>query len=494
MDFQAEALWNKIEAFTFDDEGTTLTFAARLARENGWRLGYAQRVVDEYRRFVFLSMVAGHAVSPCEAVDQAWHLHLTYTHSYWQKLCEEILPRPLHHVPTTGRTEEAGKFEDWYSKTLESYERFFKHAPPSDIWPPPGKQMESVVDSRWVNVRDYFVIPRNPLNWFALLLLVVLPLLSIGGCQAEVAGDVTPFDFDGVTFLKFYAMVAGVSFVLAVMLRWMIPISEPPIPVDVSDPNLAAYLAHGPKGLVLATIAKLLQEKKLEMAEGSYNGGRVEKQLIAVNTSASNASTLERHILREANSTGKDNLKKVIANSVPIAKEMGAKLTEMGLFEPNPFEPTIRRWLPSLILLGIALFGFVKMGIGIAREKPFLFVAIMAAAVLVASIWLAIRKGRTPRGDAILADWQHKHAHLNPAAPGTQINTPDDYFLATGLFGIFAFSSGDLYPLAQEYRQEQNSFWGGYGAGCSSGCGDGGSGCGSSCGSGCGSGCGGCGS
>ena len=59
----------------------------RLASENGWSREYAVRVMQEYRRFAFLAVAAGHPVSPSDAVDQAWHLHLVYTRSYWDEFC-----------------------------------------------------------------------------------------------------------------------------------------------------------------------------------------------------------------------------------------------------------------------------------------------------------------------------------------------------------------------------------------------------------------------
>lgn len=66
---------------TSDDIG--LTFVGRLARDNGWKPGYAERVYREYLRFVFLAATAGHPVTPSVDVDEVWHLHLCYTRSYW---------------------------------------------------------------------------------------------------------------------------------------------------------------------------------------------------------------------------------------------------------------------------------------------------------------------------------------------------------------------------------------------------------------------------
>ena len=64
-----------------------------------------------------------------------WHLHLTYTRSYWDRFCGEVLGQTIHHGPTKGGPDEAEKFDRWYQKTLESYQRVFGEEPHTDIWP-----------------------------------------------------------------------------------------------------------------------------------------------------------------------------------------------------------------------------------------------------------------------------------------------------------------------------------------------------------------------
>src|SRR6266481_5856255 len=137
MNAQHVELCRRIERFQLDSSEAALPFSARLARENNWPLGYAQRVITEYKRFTFLAVAAGHPVSPSEDVDQAWHLHLTYSQSYWKVFCPEVLGKPLHHQPTQGGETERDKFNDWYARTLESYEAFFGGPTPGDIWPSP---------------------------------------------------------------------------------------------------------------------------------------------------------------------------------------------------------------------------------------------------------------------------------------------------------------------------------------------------------------------
>lgn len=155
-----ETLLAKILAFEPDDPGAQLPFTARLAREQGWTHVFAGRVVGEYKRFVALAMLAGHPVTPSEQVDQAWHLHMVYTESYWHGLCRDTLGCDLHHSPTAGGSDEGAKFTDWYVKTLESYRRIFGAEPPADIWPSPGDRFADAAGGRWVNTADFWLVPK----------------------------------------------------------------------------------------------------------------------------------------------------------------------------------------------------------------------------------------------------------------------------------------------------------------------------------------------
>ena len=110
--YESDGLWNRIEQFEFGLSDASLTFADRLARENGWSRQYADRVIEEYRRFCYLAMTAGHHVTPSEEVDQAWHLHLLYSENYCRDFCGDTLGRDLHHGPTRGGPSEGEKYAD----------------------------------------------------------------------------------------------------------------------------------------------------------------------------------------------------------------------------------------------------------------------------------------------------------------------------------------------------------------------------------------------
>ncbi len=150
-----------LSRFEIGPQDISLTFQDRLARDNGWSEAFTTRVIAEYKRFVFLAKFAGHPVTPSDQVDQAWHLHLVYTESYWKELCGEILSMELHHGPTKGGKSEGDKFRDWYGKTLESYNKFFGAPPPRDIWPGIEDRFRNVTSFRRLNLADSFVIPKR---------------------------------------------------------------------------------------------------------------------------------------------------------------------------------------------------------------------------------------------------------------------------------------------------------------------------------------------
>ena len=151
MDTPADAaLWQRIADHHIGPADASLSFAARLARENRWTPVYAERVIGEYKRFCYLAMTAGHEVTPSDAVDQAWHLHLTYSRDYWQTFCSRVLGRDLHHGPTAGGPVERDRYYRQYAATLAAYEATFGDPPPADIWP--GAHRRFAVDSRGIRV------------------------------------------------------------------------------------------------------------------------------------------------------------------------------------------------------------------------------------------------------------------------------------------------------------------------------------------------------
>lgn len=209
MNDRQQDVLRKLRQFRIDDEHggrPDLTFAQRLARENRWSVVYAERVVDEYKRFAFLACFAGHPVTPSDQVDQAWHLHMTYTRSYWDRFCTQVLGRPLHHDPTRGGAGEDAKFDDWYARTLESYQGVFGDEPPADIWPPSSVRFNP--HQRWVRIDAgrHWLIPRVRIGRAAAATALLATPIAAAGC--------TPNNWPPTIFIV--AIVSVIAFTLIV--------------------------------------------------------------------------------------------------------------------------------------------------------------------------------------------------------------------------------------------------------------------------------------
>lgn len=125
-------LWERLQTYAFDGAGSA-PYSVKLARAEGWSPGYTARVIEEYRRFIYLTQVSPQQATPSQAVDAAWHMHLTFTRDYWENLCPNILGKPLHHQPCAGE-EEMPRYRDQFAASKALYEAEFGAEPPADIW------------------------------------------------------------------------------------------------------------------------------------------------------------------------------------------------------------------------------------------------------------------------------------------------------------------------------------------------------------------------
>ncbi|HJZ90069.1 MAG TPA: hypothetical protein VKE40_04305, partial [Gemmataceae bacterium] len=250
MNTATRELYVRIRAFSIDEGQPVLSFETRLARENDWSIAFARRVEAEYKRFVFLAMTSGHAVTPSTVVDEAWHLHLMYTRSYWQRFCGDVLGRPLHHEPTRGGPDEDAKFRRQYQQTLTAYRETFDEDPPADIWPRPSARPGPGCP----------IVSKSVARRAGLATAALACVVTVTGCGAAM----NPFDLPGVTFLKFLIPLLAVALIIGYMWReWLRgPGPQPDDKAPQIDWDEAAYLAaigrgRGAERLSSAAIARL---------------------------------------------------------------------------------------------------------------------------------------------------------------------------------------------------------------------------------------------
>ncbi|MEM8838275.1 MAG: hypothetical protein AAGE89_09300 [Pseudomonadota bacterium] len=178
------ALHKRVFSITFDDPDASFPFSERLARDNAWDEDFAKRVLFEYRRFAYLIVRSGRELTPSDAVDQAWHLHLTYSRHYWGEWTD-ALGRSIHHGPTKGGGGEARRYDQNYRDTLTLYEETFGEAPPKAIWPDPKERFRNPERFKRLDTSQYVILKRPSLVGlaavFGLLLLGLTAFTHFGG-------------------------------------------------------------------------------------------------------------------------------------------------------------------------------------------------------------------------------------------------------------------------------------------------------------------------
>jgi uncharacterized protein (TIGR04222 family) len=495
------SIQERLAAYTFDEPDAAETFTTRLARENRWREAYARRVVTEYRRFCELAITAGHPVTPSDQVDQAWHLHLTYTRSYWDGFCEQVLGRPLHHNPSRGGAAEQRRYRNDYARTLSSYRAHFGVLPPADIWPAPEQRFGDDLQFARVNLARHWVIrkPTLPRLRFgegsrrALRRSLLSTAMVLGGSALGCAslGLVSPLDLSGGSFLSLYVPFAVVTLVVGLVIQRASRPNTLSRSHDIPrlDAYEAAFLTGGAKVALTTAFANLV-------AMGVFRFDAQTKSVSRSPAASRPPHPLERALddrLRESSAADPSSgqaVASVLARPHSLTQAVQTKLEQAELVAPR-----------SLIALACALLvpalGMAKIAVGVSRDKPVGFLTLLALASLAVIVW----KFRpcidlTQRGRDALKMLRAEYAHLGgPVAPRVASGGDPVWHhaeilpMTIALYGTSVLAPAGLEPLSSlfpaSYRHTHDKTGGSGGSGDGGG-GDGGGGCG-------GGGCGGCG-
>jgi uncharacterized protein (TIGR04222 family) len=502
MQDEVRQLIDRVEAYEIDPGDKALGFAERLARENRWSVAYSQRVIREYKRFCILALASGHHVTPSEAVDQVWHLHLTYTRSYWDRFCGETLGRPLHHEPTAGGSSEGAKFHDWYSETLSSYQRLFGEAPPADVWPDPAARFRHAGQWAWINVGHYWLVPRV-VAWPVVAAALLLGLMSLPGCGTAIASveppewlapifavDIFPFSLGGSGFLMFYSGLCAIGLAVVAALRGMATPMENVSPsadsVELSVDELAV-LSGGGARLAHVSLTRLYADQHIDAQQpGWFSSGK----LTAKPSTRPFASSIDQDLYTEIQrGTPTSRLMRAVK---PHYERINHKLVGLQLRDDSTFHSNA-----AMAIIGaIVILGIMRLLQGILAGEEIGFLVVLMILFTIVAVLINLRRTKvTAAGKACLERNKEQLSAMQPGSGSRSesggIQQDNDLaLLSVALLGTSAVAGldgfGPLAPVLQNMNNRAGSS--GCGTGCSTGCssGCGGGGCG-------GGGCGGCG-
>ncbi len=480
-------LWQRLTDLTLDAPDVSFCFSRRLAQENSWSIEYSRRVVEEYKRFLFLCLSADHASCPSDQVDQAWHLHLTYTRLYWTQLCQQTLQRPLHHEATRGGPAQHQKHVDMYQQTLNSYRSFFHCDAPADIWPPVEKRFGLSVKFRRVNTRDYWVIPHP---WKAFLGLsrafqrAVSSVFAAALILPLAVNIVNPFEMVGPDFLMLYAALYVVALIAALIVRSSLYQGHAAADREELTPYEAAALGNNSTTAVGAAVCRLVHDEYLQEVSSATETNTEGPVFLRTNKVADrNADVLETAILQTAeNSSSALTFKELYSAGLPALSEIDERLQVRDLKPGSESHPL--RLLPSAIMFMLLFFGLVKVAIGVSRHRNVGLLVVFCIITCITMLVVYLRPAMTAAGKRVLQRFKAK-ASVDKARISDGTLSGHELAAVVGVYGLALVTAPHLLGVQSAWKSAFPST--STASGCStSSCSGGGDGGG-------GGGCGGCG-
>ncbi len=451
-----DELWQKIQAFAFDEPYSNFPFSKKLAKENNWSSGFTKAAIEEYRKFIYLCCISPTGASPSDTVDIVWHLHLTYTQNYWASFCKNTLQKDIHHQPSKGGVGENNKHIDWYKNTLQLYEEVFSYGAPLDIWPKINVVQESI---------DAPLYNKSLFDKTAILFVASTMLFVVATGL---------FKSSGPSFLGLYAVLCTAALVVAFLLsthkkQQLEKIVAENFPADFNTFQ-AAYFIYGPhKGYQTALIDLL----KRGIIDCSGNNFRLNGYIPANTTEEINPliKPLATKISVGVDFTYLEGLELMDIDAV--AQPSFEKLRQLS--KKVDFQKFV---VPGIILL----IGVARLFQGMANYKPVSYLVLEIGLFSLISLMIAQQYSCNYLvfviGEKI---WKKQ----NDDGKGKNVL---NNFAILGAVAIAGFAEYPVlanlfaYYLPPQYSVSGNSS--GNTGGCSGG---------SSCGSSCGGGCGGCG-
>ena len=497
-------LWQRLAAHPWDDPRDGHPFSARLRDATGWPHTHTQRVLHEYRRFLYLAVRRRGRVCPSAAVDEAWHTHLLDTPRYFGDFCPRVLGGPLHHVPGRGGGDSAAHRRQ-YRATLGAYRWAFGEAPPADLWPAPDERFAT--QPIHVDRRTHWVLPRPGAVWRAAgarladanadadarlraarlwgaaLLLPALFAVGCGEGRARGSSALSGPDFLGLYLWALVALVAA-----GIWRGARGPASRiQPVHGELLDVIDCAYLAGGAPRAVSTGLARLWQGGAISLnAVGASKPGtpgvRAWTVVRAPDADGATPTALERAAWEHLQSPDATSDTLMPALHTPL-DALHARLYGRGLLiSPSRALPARGAgfWVYTLAWAGVLLWGAARAVHGWRHGYPtgLLMVLLLLGGVL-AMVTLRHAFGRLTReGLAALRQariGRMPRKNVGPNDPRMPISLA---LLGLGALGASLAPLRDTLVLLDPRRLGGSGCSGGSGGCGSSGGGDGGGGCG----------------
>jgi uncharacterized protein (TIGR04222 family) len=287
-----------------------------------------------------------------------------------------------------------------------------------------------------------------------------------------------PFDLRGPEFLLLYAVLALGTLLLGIAARRLVvPAVDPPVRLPELGPFALAQLVGGDAGAIRAALAWLHRNALIDANAAGL-------RTIAVLPEGAHPlpAALHRFLARGATDPADGPWYRITFGQLRTTARsalarLDQELVDLDLLADSGTTGRVR-FARIVLLLGLLTIGAIKVAVGVARERPVVFLVLAMALCLVVGIVLIGRgwRVRTPLGDrTVQAEIERNGALRLTAQSAPNRLTGDDAAMAVGLFGaaLLVDDLAAIRPYAEPPRQNSGSC-----GGSSCGGGGGGGGCG----------------
>ncbi|MDI9365665.1 MAG: hypothetical protein QM541_11990 [Flavobacterium sp.] len=467
-----QPLWHKIKNFQFDEPNASFPFSKKLAKEQHWSDGFTQKAIEEYRRFILLCCMLPNGASPSPIVDEVWHLHLTYTTSYWEAFCKQTLKKEIHHYPSKGGNEENIKHKEWYQQTLNLYETIFGEKPPLDIWPVAEIERPSITENA-----SLVKLKFGKKDFVNVVFILLLPFIISGAIFSEWWS----YNLSGSEFLQCFAMlivatIGSLLLLISSRKKQLVDVIMDVYPKQYTIYQVSQFL-YGKEAAVQIAIIDLLKKDLLEVTSDKQFINKVSLETPSINNPL--FEKLRTKPLGEAISYGQ--LSTDIFNDNLLYHQAFIQLEKVK---------TIKEYWQYSLFVVTAFIGIIRVFQGLGNNKPvgFLLLELVVFSII---YWLVYKANDIAETVFKLVKKRLENDELD----NVQLRPIDDILRSISLNGINAIQGFSEYPILIAVfgiYAASGTRWGNYfhtnvsSDGSTSSCGSGG-------GDGGGGGCGGCG-
>ena len=360
-------LWKKVEAFQLDKPTEEYGFTVRLADENKWTRDFAERAILEYKKFMYLAAVSKSMVSPSEIVDIVWHQHLIFTQSY-RDFCD-LLGKQIQHIPSTHNAEEYVKFQQAKKLTEKAYGAHFGRQP-ADIWE--EREMYAPLGLRSAKITPSTL---SVAGFFAFIVLFIPAYLLLLPLYEQISG---------VRFLLGYLLLSAVvglglytfnrAYLKGILQRF---------PQDSFlfrlRPTEVLYMFTGSLPVTLHGILnRMFEEQKIQTAVSDK---------VQVVPGATPADAEEEKIFKALSVSEHVTYRTLLESliSKPIFKN-AAENVDAFKVHFHQSSAYFRMYAVNFVFLFLlVLLGAVRIGTGVMREKPSVYIIALTVIVLMSA-------------------------------------------------------------------------------------------------------------